>query len=104
MIKYKMYEVYHYTNGDKHWFYGGKRHREDGPAIEFFSGGKEWWLNNQRHREDGAACEYSDGVKFWYLNDVRYTEEEYHNKQNKVPSCAGKVVSVDGRKYKLEEV
>jgi hypothetical protein len=23
-------------------------HREDGPAVEYFSGDKEWWINGER--------------------------------------------------------
>ena len=31
--------------GDKYWFLNGKRHRENGPAIEYGNGDKAWWLN-----------------------------------------------------------
>ena len=31
--------------GTKHWYLNGKRHREDGPAIEYANGDKEWCLN-----------------------------------------------------------
>jgi hypothetical protein len=30
--------------GTKMWFKDGKRHREDGPAIEWHSGRNEWFL------------------------------------------------------------
>ena len=33
------------------------------------NGTKEWCLNGKRHREDGPAIEYSNGAKSWYLND-----------------------------------
>ena len=61
------------------WYLNGKRHREDGPAIEFAGGTKEWWLNDLRHRENGPAIEYAGGAKAWYLNGVIYSEEEYWN-------------------------
>ena len=62
------------------WYLNGKRHREDGPAIEFAGGTKEWWLNDLRHRENGPAIEYAGGAKAWYLNGIRYhSEEEYWN-------------------------
>ena len=32
-------------------------------------GDKIWYLNDKRHREDGPAVEYADGSKEWYLND-----------------------------------
>ena len=51
------------------------------------------------HREDGPAIEGADGYKSWYLNGKLLSEAEF-NASNK-PSCAGKVVEIDGKKYKL---
>jgi len=72
-----------YPNGYKEWRLNGKRHREDGPAIEYTSGAKEWWLNGKCHREDGPAIEYANGYKVWYLNGKRHREDgpaiEYTN-------------------------
>ena len=56
------------ANGDKEWWLNGKRHREDGPAVEWDNGNKEWWLNGELHREDGPAFEWANGDKAWYLN------------------------------------
>ena len=53
------YTVKVYENGSNHWFLDGKRHREDGPAIEFLS-----------------------GLKGWFLNGIEYSEEEYWNQLN----------------------
>jgi hypothetical protein len=55
----------------------GKRHREDGPAIEHKDGYKSWYINGQWHREEGPAIEYSDGSKSWYLNNINYSEQEW---------------------------
>ena len=58
------------------WFnQDGKRHREDGPAVEYANGGKEWFLNGKLHREDGPAWEDADGSKFWYLNGKLHRED-----------------------------
>tara|TARA_B110000503_G_C6889635_1_gene306170 strand:- start:186 stop:446 length:261 start_codon:yes stop_codon:yes gene_type:complete len=57
--------------GDKIWRLNGKRHREDGPALESVSGSKYWFLNDNLHREDGPACEWSDGYKHWYYHGKR---------------------------------
>ena len=54
--------------GTKNWYLHGKRHREDGPAVEWPDGGKEWWLNNKLHREDGPAYEGAGGIKVWWFN------------------------------------
>ena len=41
------YTVKVYDNGDKQWFLNNKRHREDGPAVEYIDGTKYWFLNNK---------------------------------------------------------
>jgi hypothetical protein len=69
------YTVHVYETGTKYWYLNGKRHREDGPAVEHASGGKEWCLNGELHREDGPACEYYDGTKSWYLNGKFHRED-----------------------------
>lgn len=79
MIEYK---VKVYDVGDKCWYLNGKLHREDGPAIEYL------------------AC----GTKTWYLNGEKLTEDEWRAKLQTQPSCDGKVVEIDGKKYKLTEV
>jgi hypothetical protein len=53
----KEYTVKIYDNGDRCWYLNGKRHREDGPAVE-----------------------YTNGTRFWYLNGEEYTEEEFLKK------------------------
>jgi len=100
-MTYKTYEVLVYTTGNKSWYIDEKLHREDGPAIEFADGTKEWYLNDKLHREDGPAREYANGDKYWYLNDKLMTEEKFNLKTK---SCAGKIVEIDGKKYRLTEV
>ena len=66
------------SGGDKYWrLPNGKRHREDGPAVEYIGGTKSWWINGLRHREDGPAIEWSHGYRSWYLDGKQYTENEY---------------------------
>jgi hypothetical protein len=83
-MSYKEYTVYVYANGTKSWYQNGKRHREDGPAIERANGTNLWLLNDNLHREDGPAIEYPDGRKYWFLNGDEYTEEEFLKKTSKV--------------------
>ena len=40
-------------------------------------GTKSWYLNGKRHREDGPAIEWPDGTKWWYLNDIKYSEPSF---------------------------
>ena len=90
-----------YADGSKFWFINGKLHREDGPACEYADGIKRWYLNNKLHREDGPACEWASGGKEWYLNGKELTEAEFNARTKPTASCEGKVVEIDGVKYKL---
>jgi hypothetical protein len=131
-MNYIEYTVKVYENGDKRWLLNGKTHREDGPAVEYANGTKEWclngychredgpaiegangykswYLNGNLHREDGPAVEYADGTKEWYLNSKHYSEAEFNaemakRKQPQPLSCEGKVVEIEGKKYRLTEV
>jgi len=77
-----------WANGTKSWFINGKLHREDGPATEYADGQKRWYLHNKRHREDGPAIEYADGTKSWFINgkhcaDISAWAEAVLHHQNK---------------------
>ena len=54
--------------GDKFWHQNNKRHREDGPAVEYANRDKRWYQNGKLHRLDGPAVEYADGGKDWWHN------------------------------------
>ena len=62
-------------DGSKEWYLNGKRHREDGPAVEWATGWKHWYLNGKHHREDGPAVESPDGHKHWFLNGKHHRED-----------------------------
>ena len=87
--------------GSKFWFINGEMHREDGPAVERADGSKEWYLNGERHREDGPAVEYANGTKAWHINGKNLSEAKFNARTKPTASCEGKVVEVDGVKYKL---
>ena len=69
----------------------------------YADGAKCWYLNYKRHREDGPAIEWANGYKYWYLNGKEVTEEE-HKRLTSKATCEGKVVEIDGVKYELKEV
>ena len=103
---YKEYTVKVYRNGSKAWWLNDKRHHEDGPAIEWADGSKEWYLNGKLHHEDGPAVEWTNGYKEWWLNGKEYTEEQWKKEIAKIKnknSCNGRIVEIDGKKYKLIE-
>jgi hypothetical protein len=91
----KEYTVKVYDNRTE-WFLNGKRHREDGPAVEYANGFKAWCINGKRHREDGPAVEYADGSKSWYLNDEYITEVEFNAKMNLVELTIDEIASKFG--------
>ena len=86
--------IYWYNDKDEY-------HRLDGPAFEYADGSKEWFFNGKRHRLDGPAIEWLDDYKEWWVNDKQMTEEEFNEYIKPKPSCEGKVVEVDGVKYRL---
>ena len=90
-----------FSDGDKIWYINDKLHREDGPAIDESNGYKAWYINGRLHREDGPAVEYSNGYKEWYLNGKKLTEKEFNDRKQ---SCDGRVVEIDGIKYRLSKV
>jgi hypothetical protein len=67
--------------------------------VEYSNGDKYWYRNGELHREDGPAIEWADGDKYWFLNGKLYSESEFLSLTK--PSCNGKVVEIDGKKYKL---
>jgi hypothetical protein len=100
----KTYTVTIDENGDKRWYFNGKLHREDGPAIEWADGDRYWYIHGNRHREDGPAIEYANGDKSWYINDEQLTESQFNQRtaKNLIPSV--KVVEIDGVKYELKKL
>ena len=84
------------------WFNNkDQAHRLDGPAVEQADGGKSWWVEGKRHRLDGPAIEWADGRKEWFVEGEPLTEKEFNAYIKPKPTCEGKVVEVDGIKYKL---
>jgi hypothetical protein len=49
-------------------------------AIEWYSGHKEWYFNGKRHRVDGPAIVWADGRQIWYLNGIKYSQDEWFQK------------------------
>lgn len=99
----KTYKVTVDNEGTKRWYNEQDQfHREDGPACEWADGTKWWYLNDKLHREDGPAIERADGTKSWCLNGKQLTEAQFNTRTKKQPTCDGRVVEIDGKKYKLQ--
>ena len=68
------------------------------------SGDKSWWLNDKRHREDGPAIEYAEGDKEWHLNGREVTEEEHKRLTSKVIEMTMEEISkAIGKQVKVVE-
>jgi hypothetical protein len=100
----KTYTVTVDEYGTKLWRFNDKLHCEHGPAVEYSDGTKFWYLNGERDRTDGPAVEWANGNKFWYLNGKELTETDWRKQIQKTKApCVGKIVEIDGVKYKLVE-
>jgi hypothetical protein len=86
-------------SGSKLWYRDGKRHRDNNePAVIYADGTKEWYKDGQLHRDnDEPAIINPDGSKYWHKNGKQYWPTP------KVETYNGKVVEIDGKKYKLTE-
>jgi hypothetical protein len=50
-----------------------------GATCEIYYNGSKWWyLNGKRHRTDGPAIEYASGYKAWFINGKEYSEEDFN--------------------------
>lgn len=93
------------ADGTQIWYVDNKLHREDGPAAIYANGDCYWYQNDAFHRLDGPAIVYTNGDWLYYLNGRRYSKEDFDFEIAKRKSpCIGKVVEIDGVKYKLTAV
>ena len=46
-------------------------------VIIYPNGTKSWYKDGKRHRENGPAIECADGNKSYYLNDEQFIKEKY---------------------------
>jgi len=80
------YEILVCANGGRIWYLNGRRHREDGPAVEYAEGSTGWYLNGLLHRVDGPAMELAIGDNLfdrsWHLNNMQVSEEEFNEVWN----------------------
>lgn len=66
-----------YPDGTELWFYEGKLHRIDGPAIITRTGDESWYNYGRLHRTTGPALTV-EGSNLWYVNGTRaYTDDEF---------------------------
>jgi hypothetical protein len=108
--------INYWNNGQKKyefWFLNGKKHREDGPASQFwFDNGQKkfefWFLNGKYHREDGPANKFwfENGKKkseYWFLNNKQYSRKKWIEKLKEIgsPHYKEQKMLIDAEKYNL---
>ena len=115
------------------WLVDESYHREDGPAFRRWNSKgqliiEEWCLNGQYNREDGPALRVwnDEGVlieEIWHRHNDRHREDgpalrEWNDEGqlifeewwvdgklvDKPSGCDGKVVTIEGKQYRLEPV
>lgn len=83
------------------WRIDGKLHREDGPAIKWANGTEAWYKNGNLHREDGPAINWYDGKVEYWIDGKRINKKNFITLSKKSKSYDGKVIEIDGVKYKI---
>lgn len=93
-------------NGWEYWYNeAGEFHRNGGPAASRpLTGFNAYYQDGKLHREDGPAITYSDGRGYYYLRGKEYTKEDWEKATSSIQSCNGKIVEIDGKQYRLEEI
>ena len=96
---------YYWLNGNLHNAHGAAyREWDDSGQLRYES----YWLNGKFHNENGPAIRQwnGDGVlmreEYW-LNGGYFTKEEWEREVSS-DSCLGKVITVDGKQYRLGAV
>jgi len=115
------YIVKYYDNGNicsESYRLNGELHNPNGIAYRtWYKNGniyiEEYWLNGKLHNPNGIAYKswYENGniwIEQYWLNGKYLTKEKFDNRNNSScsvsVSVSGKIVEIDGKKYKLNEV
>jgi hypothetical protein len=76
-----------------------------------YSENSDGYWERREYDEDGNQTYHENSDGYWYLYEYdedgnrTYSEHSYGTKQGtKRSSCSGKVIEVDGKKYKLTEL
>ena len=97
----KIYKVIIQDNGNREYFLNEKRHRVNGPAVEYAGGTKHWYFEGKRHRTDGTAIEEAGGSKYYYFEDKLVTKSAFRKLEAPAIDYSNKIVEIDGKRYKL---
>jgi hypothetical protein len=74
----------HESENHREWFLNNRRHREDGPAVEWLDDDgvylSEWYKHDKLHRDGGPAREWrgingATGTGHWYREGLLHRED-----------------------------
>ena len=63
-----------YDEEHNEWYVNGVRHREGGPAVEYWNGRIEYYRDGKLHRDDGPALVDDEGTANYYRDGVLHCE------------------------------
>mgnify|MGYP000873933579 CR=1 FL=1 len=97
---------------EEYWI-NGEKHNTEGPAFRsWYKNGqihsKVYWINGKLHNTEGPAFRSWDengqiSYEEYWINGEKLSKEECENEVKK-DACNGKVVEIDGKKYKLQAI
>lgn len=108
-MNYERYEVRVFSSGNVKWFDEDmKLHRVGGPA-NYGCDFEEYYKHGKLHNLNGPAVSYPYGDKSYYIEGICYEEKEFYKKvveikKEKKDPCDGKIVEIEGKKYKLQKL
>jgi hypothetical protein len=97
---------YEYSNG----FWGKSKYDSNGNEI-YHEDSDEWWYKNE-YDSNGNKTYFENSNGYWSKSeyDSNGNQTYYENSLGVIidnrptPSCNGKIVEIDGKKYELKEV
>jgi hypothetical protein len=69
-------------------------------TVKVYEDRTEWWFNGKLHREDGPAVEYTDGYKLWFINGIQLSVAEFLKTQT-VEMTVEEITKVLGKNIKI---
>jgi hypothetical protein len=63
-------ELHCHPSGNKFWWFNNKRHREDGPAIEYTDGEVEYWINDSQVDPSTLENNYPELYNDWLIRRI----------------------------------
>jgi hypothetical protein len=70
-------------------------------TVKVYENITQWFLNGKRHREDGPAIEYVNGDKYWLINGKQLSEAEFLNQTQIIEMTVEEITKALGKNIKI---